>query len=454
LEKGTEGASHMHATLVSERFDFRDFLYYRGKPLLDTAVQAELGDERIRDLHFECDGFIHPGTISPYGWISYFDLEKFTIGLNDLPKLSNARGMFRTDTTGCVYIEDFSAKLGRSDYRADLKLLHLLDSLGDQREIYGQIGGDLWDFDEYFARSEPQPAMANDSSAQATAHAAKLNIFALPFPKLDVQLNVGQIISDRYKLAEVMGHFKASPDHMVWIDTLHFTAASGRVGIGGYLNGSDKDDLYLTGRLALEQVNIDQVFFKFDNFGQDYLVSNQVHGTLDGTIDVKSHLYPDLTPKLDHTDAHMDLKITDGRLENFAPMQAMSDFMGERNLKNIRFGEMENTFDFSDGVLSVPKMKIASTLGYIFLSGSQDMQERINYEVQVPLSLVQSAGWNMLRSKISGGSNKAGADDTAEAEEEIISEQTGLIRRYMTFNISGTVEEFEVGMGKKKKEIP
>ncbi|MFN2424325.1 MAG: hypothetical protein ABR572_11200, partial [Cryomorphaceae bacterium] len=72
-----------------------------------------------------------------------------------------------------------------------------------------------------------------DSAAQAAAHAAKLNIFALPFPKLDVELAVGRIISDRYKLGEVVGHFKASPDHMVRIDTLHFTAASGRVGIGG-----------------------------------------------------------------------------------------------------------------------------------------------------------------------------------------------------------------------------
>ncbi|MCA1750922.1 MAG: AsmA-like C-terminal region-containing protein, partial [Flavobacteriales bacterium] len=223
---------------------------------------------------------------------------------------------------------------------------------------------------------------------------------------------------------------------------------------GGYLNGSNKDDLYLKGRIALENLDIDEVFFKFDNFGQDYLVSNQVHGRIDGTIDVKAHLYPDLTPMLNHTEAHMRLKIKDGRLENFAPMQAMSDFMGDKNLNSIRFGEMENTFDFKDGTLDVPKMKIASTLGYIFLSGQQDMEERINYEVQVPLSLVQSAGWSMLRNKVAGGNRKANAEDLAETDEEIISEQSGLIRRYMTFNITGTTEEFEVGMGKKKKELP
>lgn len=457
LEKGAKGASHMHATIVSDRFDFKDFLFYRGEALVDTAIQAELGDERIRDLHFECDGLVHPSTFSPHGWLSYCELEELTVRLNDLPKLKNARGKIRTDTTGCLYIEGFSAQLGRSDFYADLQLLHLLDSLGDKREIYGRVGGSLWDFDEYVSTSEPTQsagAAQGDSVSQAQAHAAKFNIFALPFPELDVELEVGRIVSERYKLGDVMGHFKASPDHMVWIDTLHFRAASGRVGIGGYLNGSVKEDLYLKGRIALENVDIDQLFFKFDNFGQDYLVSEQVHGRIDGSIDVKAHLHPDLTPMLDRTEAHMALKISEGRLENFAPMQAMSDFIGDRNLNNIRFGEMENTFDFKDGTLDVPKMKIASTLGYIFLSGQQDMQDHINYEVQVPLSLVQSAGWNMLRNKVKGGDRNSKAEDLAESDEEIISEQTGLIRRYMTFNISGTTEEFEVGMGKKKKDLP
>lgn len=453
LDADAEGPSHFHASITADRIDFKDFLYYRGEPLLDTAVQAELGDERIRDLRFACDGYVHPATISPHGWLSYADLEELTVQINDLPKIRNASGRFRTDTTGCLYIDGFSAQLGRSDYRADLKLLHLLDSLGDQRQVLGSIGGDLWDFDEY---TPPKSAEAKDadaeSSSQEEAHAAAFNIFSFPFPVADVELAVRELISDRYKLGEVRGHFKADPDRTVRIDTLSFRAADGVVGISGYLNGSDKENLYLKGRLALYDVDIDQVFFKFDNFGQDYLVSEQVHGRLTGTVDVKSYLYPDLTPKLDRTEALMSMRITEGRLENFSPMQAMSDFMGDKNLNNIRFGEMENDFAFKDGTLNVPKMKIASTLGYIFLSGNQDADSRINYQVQVPLSLVQSAGWNMLRNKIRGAGNREQTpEELAETdEEEIISEQSSLIRRYMTFNISGTTEDFEVGLGKKK----
>lgn len=453
LDTEAKGAAHFHTRITADRIDFKDFLYYRGEPLLDTAVQAELGDERIRNLRFACEGYVHPSTIGPHGWLSYADLEEFTVQINDLPKLRNAKGRFRTDTTGCLYIEGFSARLGRSDYRADLKLLHLLDSLGDQRKVLGSIGGDLWDFDEYMPPKADEAVKAEkDALPQEEVHAARLNIFAFPFPVADVTLTVREMISDRYKLGEVRGHFKADRDHMVWMDTLSFRAADGTVGISGYLNGSDKDNLYLKGNLALYDLDIDQVFFKFDNFGQDYLISEQVHGRITGTVDVKSYLYPDLTPKLDRTHALVSMRIRDGRLENFAPMQAMSDFMGNKNLNNIRFGELENSFEFNNGTLTVPRMKIASTLGYIFLSGNQDLESRINYEVQVPLSLVQSAGWNMLRNKIRGGAaRRQSAEELAEtSEEEIITGQTGLIRRYMTFNITGTTENFEVGLGRKK----
>lgn len=453
MDRTLPGAVHFHTDLWSDRIDLKDFLYYRGQPLVSEEVQAELGDERIRDLLLSIDGYIHPSTMSVNGVQAYGNIEKFTVQLNDLPKLHRSAARLRADTTGCLYIDDFTCAIGNSDFHADLQLLHLLDTLGDKREIYGKIGGSLWDFDALTShqKGKASQAPAETATTQAEAHAADLNIFVFPFPQMDLELEVGKLRSARYKLDDLYGHFKASPDHMVWIDTLHFKAASGAVAITGYLNGSVPDDLYLTGTIALDEVNLDEVFMKFDNFGQDYLVSDQLHGRLSGTIRAKAHLYPDLAPKLDRTEAKMQVTVRDGRLENFAPMQAMSDFMGNRNLNNIRFGEMENTFEYADGALVVPRMKISSTIGYIHLSGKQRLDDQLDYEIQVPLSLVKSAGWSAMRSKLRGGRTADNPDDLAEEkEEEIISSQGGLIRKYLTFSISGTTDDFAVSMGRNK----
>jgi hypothetical protein len=456
MEPGTKGAAHFHTAIIAEKIDFKPLLHYRGRSLVDPDVEAQLGGERVQQLHLECDGYVHPSSFSANGFRGYCNIEKFTVQLNDHPKLHHASGKLRADTTGCLHIEGFKAQLGRSDIYADLQLLHLLDTLGDKREIYGSLGGKLWDFDEYFSTSVsttqalPVEAALDDSLKVATNHQVGFNVFALPFPQMDIKVDVEKIVNERYLFEAFRGHFRASPDHMVWIDTLHFKAAGGHIGISGYLNGSIKEDLYMAGQMELQHVDIDQVFFKMDNFGQDYLVSNQLHGQLDGQISMKAHLFPDLSPMLDRTEAKMNIKITDGRLENFAPMQAMSDFMGERNLNNISFADMENNFEYANGNLLVPKMKIASTLGFIHLSGKQGADERIDYEIQVPMSLVKSAGWNMLKQKLSGSKKKGDQADLEEVEEEIISEQKGLIQKYMTFKVTGTVDDFEVGMGKNK----
>lgn len=449
-KKGLE--SHFHTKVLARRIAFNELLHYRGKPMLDEEIQEQLGEERISNLHFECDGYIEPASISPHGLRGYCNIEKLTVQINNLPKLQGARGRFRADTTGCLYIEDFYAKLGRSDYFADLQLLHLLDTIASKREVYGKVGGKRWDFDEYFAKAAPTKPISHPHAPTpaALAHEPELNVFALPFPKLDLVLEIDELINEKYKLNNLYAHFKANPNHQVWIDTLRFRAAGGQVGISGDLDGSNKRDLLLTARLELDRVDLDQLFVKFDNFGQDYLVSEQVHGRVSGRISTQAHLYPDLTPMLDKTEAHMELRIEDGRLENFAPMQAMSDFMGNRNLNNIRFGELENSFDFKNGSLTIPRMKIASTLGYIHLSGRQDVDYKLDYEIEVPLSLVKSAGWNMMKAKLAGGRNGNRQKELAEVEEDIITEQKGLIKKYMTFRVTGTTEAFDVGLGRNR----
>jgi hypothetical protein len=442
------------ADIQSEKIDFKSLLHYRGKPLLDADTEAALGKELVQHFHFKGDGYIYPSTFSKLGFRSNCKIDKFTVKLNDLPKIANTRGRLRTDSSGCLYLEDFYCEIGRSDFKADLALNHLLDNQRNRRNIKGKISGKVWDIDELmqFAASSDDTASAIVQSKNETTdlHTPAFNIFSLPFPVADFHFDIGTFKHQRYKLENLKGHIKANREHQLFIDTLYFLAADGAIGIKGYLNGKDKEQLYLAGKIKLKQVDLDKVMLKMDNFGQEYVVNNQLHGRVDAIIDAKVRLYADLTPKLDHTEALITMNIQEGRLENFGPMQAMSAFMGDRNLNNIRFGELENTLEYKNGLLIIPRMKIASTLGYIFVSGRQHLDNTMNYEVQVPMSLIRSAGWNLMRNKLLGSKRKPRQQDLAELDEQIISEQRGLIRRYMTFNISGTTENFDVSLGRNR----
>ena len=432
------------AYIKSDYLDLMELLVYNGKSLVSEEVQQEFGKEIIQDLYFSGQGNFISNSFFPHGFYSRFNIDKFNITLNDLPPVRNAKGYLKTDTSGCIYLKGFHAQMGKSDFDLDLEMKNYLNPEITKKEIVGKIGGKLWDFDDLLHYDSRQ--------AETTNHEEAFNLFALPFPDLKVAADVGTIKSHRYLIEHLKGDFKTTPDHYLYVDKLSFDAAGGRMKIDGYFNGSDKNNIYFSSTLVAKGVDLDRFMYKFDNFGQDYLINENLHGIADATIKSKVHVYPDLTVDLKKTTAHLDVKVKEGRLVNFSVLHAMADFMGDKDLDNVRFAEMENTMDLKNGELIIPKMKIASTLGYIYLSGSQKMEGNMDmkYEMQVPLSLIKEASWNMMKSKVNKGKNKS-EEDLEKVQEEIISNQKGLLRKYITVSIVGDLEDYAVKMGKIKE---
>ncbi|MEX1133117.1 MAG: AsmA-like C-terminal region-containing protein, partial [Flavobacteriales bacterium] len=171
------------------------------------------------------------------------------------------------------------------------------------------------------------------------------------------------------------------------------------------------------------------------------------------TIRIDAHLYPDLVPDLAHTTAVADLTVEEGRLARFGPLHAMADFMGDKDLDNVRFGELKNTFTFRDGALHIPEMQINSTLGYMHLSGKQSMDLTMDYTMRVPLGLVKQASWNAVKSKLRGtGRNRDEEQELERADAEIISGQKGALKGYLTVNITGDPDNYKVKLGKSKDQ--
>ena len=145
--------------------------------------------------------------------------------------------------------------------------------------------------------------------------------------------------------------------------------------------------------------------------------------------------------------------IEEGRLTRFAPLHALADLMGDSDLDNVRFGELRNTFTFLDGALHIPEMQVSSTLGYMHLSGWQSVDLDMDYTLRLPLGLVKRASWNLLKSKLRGtGRDRTDEEELDQAEAEIITSQKGPIKGYLTMNITGTPDDYEVKLGKSRKE--
>ncbi|MFN6943814.1 MAG: AsmA-like C-terminal region-containing protein [Cytophagaceae bacterium] len=420
----------------SKYLNIKELMVYDGKCMLNGEIEEEV----IQNFVFKGSGSFVSNSFCPNGFKSHTDIEYFTLKLNDFPQLKDVNGAIDTDVNGTVSIQNFTASMGRSDFTTTLHLEHYLDSNKTEKHIRGKFLSKRLDLDELLGY-QPQ----RDDKVD---HDSVFNIFALPFPDMELVTDIGELKHHKYLIHNFKGQFRSTPDHYVYLDKVSLDAADGNVFINGYFNGSNKDNIYFTSDIKLKNVDIDKVFYKFDNFGQDYMLNENLHGILDADIKSNVHMHTDLVVDLAKTTATADVKIREGRLVNFAPMHAMADYFGDKNLDNIRFGEMANVFEIKNGYLSFPSMKIASTLGYFYIAGNQDFDMNMDYEVKVPLQLVRQAGWSAAKSKFK--KKKIEEKELEEQEEDIVDQQTGILKKYITVTIKGNSEDFDIKLGKKK----
>ncbi|MBX2978289.1 MAG: hypothetical protein KF905_03250 [Flavobacteriales bacterium] len=429
-------------SVKSPYFNAKELLVYDGKAFVHDSIEEEV----LRDLVFRGSGSMQSNTFSDHGFISETHIDHLSLRFNDLPPLRNVDGYITTDTSGCITLKGLQLAMGRSDLKADLYLRHFLDDDVAHKIIEGSVRAKNLDFDEIGGWS-PAKQEARESHAEA------FNLFALKFPDMALQADIGRIKHHRTLLEDLHGKVRTTKDHLAHIDTLHFRAAGGRVAMRGTFNGSRPDSITLKGDMRVDGVDLDQVMFKLDNFGQDFVVHENLHGQVSGTIRLDAHLHPDLVPDLAHTTAVADLTVVNGRLARFGPLHAMADFMGDKDLDNIRFGELSNTFTFRDGALHIPEMKITSTLGYMHLSGRQSLDLDMDYTMRIPLSLVKQASWNAMKSKLRGsGRNKEDEEELERADAKIISGQKGPIKGYLTMNVTGNPDDYKVRLGRSREK--
>ncbi len=245
-------------------------------------------------------------------------------------------------------------------------------------------------------------------------------------------------------LKNISGKFRTTKNHYIHIDTLELNSVGGDFKLSGYFNGSDPKHIYFKPNLSIQNADIYRLAYKFENFGQDQVLSENLHGKLTSTITGNVRLYPDMVPDLDQSEIRMNVKILDGKLENYEPMSMFSDYIGDKNLKKIRFDTLQNKIDIDKGKIVIPNMTIESTLGHIEFSGTHDSKHNIEYYLRIPWKTAKKAALY----KIFGNKKKV---DSISGEEDIIKADKTKRTRYLNLKIIGNMEDYDISLGKKKK---
>ena len=302
------------------------------------------------------------------------------------------------------------------------------------------IVSDLMDFDQLSNYSSRY-----DDSTYTVNHDSVFNIYTLPFTDLRFDFDIEKMHYRKHLIENLTARFRIQHDHFLFVDTLQFQLSGGEFNITGYFDGSDADEIYFYPKIRAAGVNLEDMLYRFDNFGQEYIISENLAGRFSGSINGKIHMHADMVPQIEGSEIFLDFEIMNGSLKNYKPLNSLSDYFKNRNLAHIRFDTLSNNIQIANGFIIIPNMTINSSLGFLDISGSQSFDSHMEYYFKVPLKLVSNAAWQKLF-----GKKKTISDSTHI--DAIQYKDNDRKQWYVNLKLEGTPEDYNISLGRKKKE--
>lgn len=220
------------------------------------------------------------------------------------------------------------------------------------------------------------------ASASTESHAESyLSYFKRAKGVVDVALDTLEV--DDFSGTAAKGRFRLSP-YMNRLDGIAIRTSGGLLQADGFLRVIE-NTLQLEGAIRGESLAIQSLFNGFDNFRQDFLVSENIEGTLDCSINgfmAWDSTLQYLTPL---TDIEGELVITNGQLKKFEPLRQLSDFVQVRELEHIEFAELRNVIRVQGDQVVIPAMQIQSTAMNLWVAGKHTFDQKIDYQFKIDL---------------------------------------------------------------------
>lgn len=322
-----------------------------------------------------------------------------------------------------IAINGLSGKIGVSDLEVNGFFLNIIPYLlNDSESLLIEAATNS----KYIDINELLSGLSNESYSEEKQQASyKFSIS--PFLQLDLKSKIDKLIFQRFEGRSISGNIQVKNQVLLAKD-LKANTMGGKIKLSGSIDTEPLDIIDIRTTADFEKLNIDSIFYTFKDFSQDFLTQKHLKGKINAEVLAHIVLDKSLNFKSDEFEASILASIQEGKLINFEPMQSLSDYVNEKDLANLSFGEMKNSIQIKNKTIYLPEMLIKSNISEIEIQGTHTFDQAIDYSLLVPLK-----------------NYKRQDKDAAFGAIEETDEYTKLFLK-----ITGTTDDFEVSWDAKK----
>ncbi|SKB29449.1 AsmA family protein [Daejeonella lutea] len=201
---------------------------------------------------------------------------------------------------------------------------------------------------------------------------------------MGMNLNVNKVIYKKFVATDVRGAITLKQSGIA-INNLSLKQGGGSFNLTGNIDQSARINRFNIDS-KINNVNVERLFYAFDNFGQDAITSQNLRGTFFGGTSVSGSMSDNGTIVPRSFRGNVTFDIRNGALVNFEPMKKVGSFaFPNRNFSDIRFTSLKNTLNLQGNKVIIPPMEIRSTVVNIFLDGVYSFTTGTNIAIKIPL---------------------------------------------------------------------
>jgi len=202
---------------------------------------------------------------------------------------------------------------------------------------------------------------------------------------LFLNLQIQNFCVGKFNATQIKGSLNYKPK-MFSLHEISFNSMNGSAKIGGVIVQDYKNDFIVKFQSSLKNIDINKLFFSFNNFGQTFLPAKNITGDISGDLYFSSFFNDRLEINKKSVKSESTFVIQNGALIGFEPMRQLSKFIDIKELEHIKFSTLQNQINVRDEKVHIPKMDINSSAINISISGTHSFDNTFEYSLRVLLS--------------------------------------------------------------------
>ena len=260
----------------------------------------------------------------------------------------------------------------------------------------------------------------------ATASKKKTGSFGSAASSIDNAVENGDIYINLKAQQLTLNNFKASNANAVllfnsdgWgIQKASLQFADGSFNLSAKVQQTSNVSHQVNANVDLQHINVKKLFYAFDNFGQTSITSKNINGIMDSKVNITSGINNKGKFIPTTMNGKMYFSLKNAALINFQPFLNIQKFVFKnRNLDNVQFAELKDTFDIRNGDMYIHRMPIQSSALSMYIEGVYSFANNTDISIQVPLSNLKNNSDDDFKKIDKKKANKPGASIYLRAKD-------------------------------------